>query len=166
MPAPMEFDQASIYGLADPETGEVRYIGKAASPKRRYAGHLRETRRKTPLYCWIASLTKRGLKPSLVILIEASADWRADEKRLIAEARSRGERLLNVADGGDQPHCSAEVRAANGRRVAASRDKRFWSLKRDIGQALRDGCLNEATKAKMRLAAVRHPDKFGEWACV
>jgi hypothetical protein len=35
-------------------------------------------------------------------------DWCADERRLISEYRNSGARLLNIADGGDQPKPSME----------------------------------------------------------
>lgn len=33
---------AKIYGLIDPLSGEIRYVGKANDPARRLRGHLRE----------------------------------------------------------------------------------------------------------------------------
>ena len=120
---------ASIYGLTDPETGELRYIGKAADPEKRLRGHMREMRRHTPLYCW---LRKVG-KPGLVILEADCGDWAEAERRLIAGARARGDRLLNIADGGDEPFCAPEVRAANGPKVAAARSKVLWQVYRKFG---------------------------------
>ena len=103
---------ASIYGLYD-SAGQLRYIGKANAPEVRLRGHMRDAkRRKTPLYSWI---NKHG-QPTLRVLESDCQDWRASEKRLIAEARERGERLLNLAAGGDEPHCPTEVRAENGMR--------------------------------------------------
>lgn len=104
---------ASIYGLYDRD-GNLRYIGKAVDPAKRLKGHMRDVlRKKTPLYNWI---NKNGF-PEMRVIEENCADWREAEIRLIREARERGEKLLNVADGGDQPYCSKEVRAANGRRT-------------------------------------------------
>ncbi len=42
-------------------------------------------------------------------------DWQSVERLAISDARASGVRLLNVADGGDEPYCSKEVRAANAR---------------------------------------------------
>lgn len=67
---------------------------------------------------------------------------------------------MNVADGGDQPHCSIATRAANGRKVAASRDKRKWELMRAMGSALKAGYVSENIKDKMRAM----PDVFGRFA--
>ncbi len=159
---------ASIYGLADSETGEVRYIGKANDPEARLKSHMRDSRRRdTPVYRWIR---KHG-RPNLVILVDGCADWKADESRMIAEARARGDRLLNVADGGDEPLCSTEVRAANGRKVAALRvstpdKKRLYELKRSLGQSLKDGFVSDVTRGKMRELAKLHPHMFGCWTNV
>ena len=110
--------RASIYGLVDPRDGSIRYIGKANDPASRLKGHMRDRfRRDTPVYRW---MRKVGM-PGLVVLSADCDDWRQEERRLIAEARARGDRLLNVADGGDEPYCPPEVRSNNGRRVSASR---------------------------------------------
>lgn len=161
-----------IYGLTDPRTGEVRYIGKANDAAARLKGHLRETRRRrTPLYDWMRKLADQRIAPGLVVLETCDGDWREAERRLIAEARSRGDRILNLADGGDEPFCSAEVRAENGRKVAATRRidpaaRRVWELKRYVGWALKRGLGSNAARAKLRSAAARAPHLFGEYATV
>jgi hypothetical protein len=32
-----------IYGEVDPETGDIRYVGRTGEPKRRYTQHLRDS---------------------------------------------------------------------------------------------------------------------------
>jgi len=155
---------SAIYGLYDKD-GQLRYIGKANDPLRRLSSHMRDSKRRdTPLYRWIR---KHG-QPEIRILIEASTDWRADEIRLIHEARSRGERLLNLAAGGDEPLCSAETRSKNGHKLVAkirsdARFRRIWHAKRYLSVGLREGLVSNETRAKMRSAAQRHPDIFGNW---
>jgi hypothetical protein len=75
------------------------------------------SRRNTPVYCWIRKVGE----PVVSVIVADSIDWRADERRLIAEARARGDRLLNIADGGDEPFCSPAQRAINGKQIAANR---------------------------------------------
>lgn len=156
---------ASIYGLYD-KRGNLRYIGKANDPAARLKSHMRDCRRRqTPLYSWIR---KHGL-PVMQVLEADCADWRKAERRLIDEARQRGERLLNLADGGDEPHCPTEVRQRNGRNTAKAIHsdplaKRVWDLKRQIGRALKDGYVRNAGRAKLRLAAAKRPELFGLWA--
>ena len=157
--------RASIYGLFDKDGG-LRYIGKANDPAKRLKGHMRETtRRRTPLYDWLA---KHGL-PDMKILEADCADWREAERRLIASARSRGERLLNLADGGDEPHCPTEVRARNGAATAKAiqtdpLNRRVWKLKLDIGALLKAGYLTNESRAKLRYAAAKRPELFGCYA--
>jgi hypothetical protein len=154
-----------IYGLYDPHTSELRYVGKAKDVAARLKGHLRATRR-TPVYDWIKSLRKHGLAPiASVMEVTSDHEWCAAERRVVAAHRQSG-RLLNVADGGDEPFCPMHVRAENGRRVAARRDKRVWRLKREMGQALMHGHVSEAAKEKLRYAAARAPHLFGEYASI
>lgn len=110
-----------IYALSDPDTGAVRYIGKAVDARKRLAGHMREVRRKSPLYSWLGKLRAEGRVPVLSIIETCEdADWRERERFHIAAARAAGV-VLNLADGGDEPGCPPEVRAANGRLVAKLR---------------------------------------------
>ena len=157
----------SIYGLFDKD-GCLRYIGKANDPVKRLKGHMRETkRRRTPLYDWLA---KHGL-PDMRVLEADCADWREAERRLIAEARKRGDRLLNLADGGDEPHCPKEVRARNGAANAKAIHsdpfrKYIWNLKRSVALALKDGLGSNEKRAQLRLAAAKRPDLFACFASI
>lgn len=93
-----------IYGLADPRTGEIRYIGKSACGTRRTIIHrtpssLAEPTRKNR---WIRSLHKVGLTYEVTILARpAPAALDAEEKAWIARGRALGWRLTNATDGGD-----------------------------------------------------------------
>lgn len=163
-------ETVEIYGLTCPTQGDIRYIGKANRAKSRLAQHLRESRRRTPVYDWIGSLRKDGLSPGMVILETCAHDqWKEAERRIIAEYRANGARLLNIADGGDEPYCSPEVRSANGKKVAAMRasdPQKAWiyETKKMLGTALKRGHLKESTKEKMRQAARINPALFGSWA--
>lgn len=124
---------AAIYGLYAPD-GELIYIGKANNPAKRLSSHSRDaSRRHTPLYNW---MRKHGA-PEMRVLVSDCADWRDDERRLIAEARARGECRLNVADGGDEPHCPTEVRAANGKRAADARPPNVMRVYRTMEYLIR-----------------------------
>jgi hypothetical protein len=166
--------RGEIYALCCPDTGEVRYIGKAKDSEARLKSHLRDARRrKTPVYCWINKLMAAGKIPAMRVL-EIADDWREAERRLIAQ--HRGPRLLNLAEGGDEPHCPSEVRAANGRKNAQAREAD--PVKRTIHRFLqRMGHVfkraekrgtpekNEArrlTLAKAKAAAAANPQRFYE----
>lgn len=162
---------AEIYALCDPVSGEVRYIGKANDARARLRTHQRDARRRdTPVYRWMRKLTTADQLPQLRVLA-VTDDWRDEERRQIAAHREAGARLLNVADGGDEPFCPPEVRRANGPLAAKARGRdplarRIWELKRELGSALRRGELKERHLAKMREAARRAPHIFGCWAGV
>ncbi len=158
-----------IYAIYDPISGDVRYIGKAKNSLTRFKQHL-SSDRKTPLYDWIRSLLRRGLVPKLSVLM-SSWDWEASEVEAISQYRSDGFRLLNIADGGNQPFCPRSVRAANGASNAKrlhgdANRKRIWWLKRTFGDALKRGHLSEEIKGKLRYAAIKNPELFGEWSAI
>lgn len=114
--------KAAIYGLIDPRSGMIRYIGKANNPAKRFASHVRDSiRRNTPVYAWFRKLAGLGMQPEMLVLSECE-DWQAEERRLISSARTRGYDLLNVAEGGDEPHCPRDVRVANGFKNAKDRE--------------------------------------------
>ena len=158
-----------IYGLFHPETGELRYVGKAADVQRRLKSHLRDSRRRnTPLYCWMRTLSA---PPRIEVLEEVEdAAWKDAERRLVTLHRANG-RLLNLADGGDEPKCPTAVRAENGRKNAKALHsdptrKRLWKAKQMLGLALQQGFVAEGTKEKMRVAAAKFPQFFGEWSAI
>lgn len=160
---------SEIYALCCPETGVVRYIGKANNSAARLKSHLRDARRRdTPVYRWIRKLAEGGRRPALTILASDCRDWKTEEREQIQKHRLLG-KLLNVADGGDEPFCSYDTRAANGRNAALGihsnpRNQRIWYLKKELGLALKNGYLSERAKANMRLAAQIAPQTFGSWA--
>lgn len=95
---------AEIYGLYCPDSGQLRYIGKANNSESRLKTHIRDSRRKIrPVCSWIKSLVDKNKLPDLKIL-EIAEDWQEAERRWIALSRARGDRLLNLADGGDRPN--------------------------------------------------------------
>lgn len=91
-----------IYGLVDPVSKQIRYIGKSIRPKGRYTDHLND-KSKTHKTNWIQSLLKKGLKPELVILEQLNDDenWQEYEKQWIKKGKENGWNLVNSTDGGD-----------------------------------------------------------------
>jgi group I intron endonuclease len=89
-----------IYSLADPITFEVRYVGKANDPYRRYCEHLID-KKHTHKTSWIRSLLKRGLLPIRQILEECDkTEWEKKERDWIAFEKRCGCQLTNTAEGG------------------------------------------------------------------
>jgi hypothetical protein len=95
-----------VYGLFDPRSRELRYIGKSSSGLRRPRNHCKETDLKrhgrTPKTAWIRSLLSLGLRPLVMVLSEhPSADTLyEEEQRIIKLFRGKGAALKNLTDGG------------------------------------------------------------------
>lgn len=148
-----------IYALTD-EDGSIRYIGKANDPAKRLKAHMAEAGRLSrPVNLRIR---KRG-KPGMVILEQNPEDWMQAERNWIALARRLGVALLNVADGGDMPHCDKATRQRNGRNVAKSRDPIIWAFNRDCAKAHRHKQLPEKMYPLLRELAALRPDPYGMW---
>ncbi len=95
-----------VYGLHDPRTDALRYIGQTkSSVRQRLAGHLCDARRRghTHIARWLAALGRLGLRPVVRVLERcSSADAVCDlERKWIEVARNRGDDLTNVTDGGE-----------------------------------------------------------------
>lgn len=91
-----------IYFLSEPDTGDIRYIGKTIRPEGRLRNHIND-RSKCHRTNWIKSLAHRGLEPVMTIVEEIRGDWpwQESERYWIAYAKSHGCRLVNSTDGGD-----------------------------------------------------------------
>lgn len=167
----LKIDLVQIYGLHDPVTGELRYIGKANNSVNRLKSHLRDSKkRNTPVYCWIRKLAKDGLIPVCKVILETD-DWVASERELIHVSRAMGDRLLNIADGGDEPYCSKETRQRNGAKNARFvHDNpvrhRIWEIKKTMMSAIKRGEVNEKTREKLKQAAKKRPEIFGCFATI
>ncbi len=158
--------EVEIYALMD-DLDAPRYVGKANDSKKRLGTHIRDSRRRdTPLYRWVRKCLARGFTPIVKILETCPEDqWKEREIHWISEFRGKF-KLLNVADGGDEPHCPLDVRRNNGRKVAILRvntpEKRlFFEQKRMLCAALSKGEISPETRAKLKAAALRDPAKFG-----
>jgi hypothetical protein len=96
----------AIYGLTDPTSGELRYVGQTRqSLRRRLSGHLRGPKgphASLPVNRWIAKLQAASQEPQIVALQAGVhlADLDKAERSQIAEARAAGDRLLNLCPGG------------------------------------------------------------------
>ena len=93
-----------VYGLIDPRTGELRYVGKSCSGLARPRQHL--CPKQSPVThrgSWITGLLRDGMKPEIEIIeVHDSASSLADAERFwIAYFRFVGCRLTNHTDGGD-----------------------------------------------------------------
>lgn len=100
-----------IYCLLDPETKQVRYVGKTISSLRdRLYSHISNTKIKTHKSDWIRGLKNRGLRPLIELIDEVSDDkWPEEERFYISYLRFLGCDLVNMSEGGEQDNTGKKV---------------------------------------------------------
>lgn len=145
-----------IYGLYDPDTDCLRYVGKANDSAERLKTHIREARtQKRPVCRWVKSLIDGGKLPVLRVIEEVhESKWEEAERRLIAEYRKTCD-LLNLADGGAMPSQTIEQR-----KTAAKASNRLQATKPDAWKRLVQAKQHYARLAKRVL---KSGDVFGYW---
>lgn len=93
---------AYIYVLCDPDTNEVRYVGKTDNPYRRFHVHLADCDSgNSYVKRWVRSLKRQGKRPVMTTIEFCDhASWADRERYWIAQYRSDGARLTNTQTGG------------------------------------------------------------------
>lgn len=92
-----------VYGLADPRTGVVRYIGKSSYGLERPKEHVHKAgRERTHKAAWVRSLKRIGLRPEIRVLedVPDRSDLDIVEAFWIAQGKGLGWPLTNIAPGG------------------------------------------------------------------
>ncbi len=128
-----------VYGLFDPITSELRYIGvtRNALSKRLWA-HVKDAKsgkEGTWKAKWIRKLLAQGKRPEAVVLER----WGNDADLLVAERwsieyyRSIGCNLTNISPGGDSPTFSADVRRAMSARGERCKEIKTVDLAKEHG---------------------------------
>lgn len=94
-----------IYGLVDPITSQLRYVGKSINPNSRFRKHLQDSKKKiTYKDKWVFNLLVNNNKPELLIIdIIEDDNWEFWEIFYISYFKSIGCRLTNLTNGGDNP---------------------------------------------------------------
>lgn len=125
-PPPKKNDPAEagvVYGLCDPVSHQVRYIGKTVDLKSRIRRY-RSGRHHSPhLKNWIASLGRKGQWPEVKVLETCLFGLGDAEKHWIKHGRERGWDLINATDGGDSGRPNA-IAIANNRKAQYERFQR------------------------------------------
>lgn len=153
-----------VYGLIDPLTQELRYVGKSTCGLRRPKMHFWPSNynKRRYVYNWIKGLIHQGLKPEIIILEEhhdQSALYEAEQWN-IAYWRGLGCRLTNLSDGGPgwsgprSPETCSKISAALKGRPAPPRspDHRRHLSESQIGKTI-----PEVSRRKMSLAKGGRP---------
>jgi len=101
-------DTIHIYTLSDPDSGFVRYVGKAKNIRQRFYLHLYEVKKRfinTKKNAWIKHLLNLGKEPVIEVLevieSENENEWKDAEKFWITTLRFLGLDLTNLCDGGE-----------------------------------------------------------------
>ncbi len=161
----MSDNKVFIYGLSDPISRDVRYIGKSIDPKKRFQAHLsigQLNRYRSIKNSWIKSLLAKGFSPDLVILdCVEGRDANEAEMEYINFFRERA-KLTNGTDGGDggaviDPEARARIRAAH------LGSKASEATKKQMSESAKRRC--EDPKERARLAKISNgkpPVRVGE----
>lgn len=115
--------EESIYGLLDPRTKIIRYVGFSSKPLiHRLREHICEARKRNSCHRhrWIRSLLTENFSPEIVLLERVNAaNWQERERHWI-KVLTRN-RLINSTVGGEGLiHPSTEVRDRISKKVSAS----------------------------------------------
>lgn len=88
-----------VYHLIDPNTKQVRYVGKSRNPRARLASHIVEAKesQSTAKKVWIRGLLDVGMSPVLVIVAEYDTEA-AGRIRESAECHANRDTILNIHD--------------------------------------------------------------------
>lgn len=89
-----------IYKLVDPNTNEIRYIGKTGNLKNRFSGHLSNAKKlKSRLANWIKQLSTQNLQPIMEIVEICTIDnW--EEREIYWINFFKTPKLCNIHPGG------------------------------------------------------------------
>jgi len=92
-----------IYTLTDPETFQIRYVGKANNISQRYKAHLNRARKhQIHKKNWINYLRTKKLKPIIDIIdIVPIEEWVFWETYWISQFKAWGFNLINYTTGGE-----------------------------------------------------------------
>lgn len=99
----MSMTKIFIYSLSDPETLQVRYIGKTTNLQRRFRKHINNSKkRKYHSALWIRSLVIKGKEPILNLIEETDkSNWQQREIFWIEFYRNQTD-LTNILAGGQE----------------------------------------------------------------
>lgn len=141
-----------IYGLQDPNSLEIRYIGKSSSGLVRPRDHLKPSHVRTDKNSrkrrWLESLYAENIRPRIVILEHSVAEnIDADERKWIAYAKQSGWKITNVFEGGEGGKLPLETR----KKISVA------MMGHAVPQSTRDAVADSNRKRKpyVRTAAIR-----------
>lgn len=148
------YHRTTIYGLVDPRTNELRYVGKSNNVENRYISHLYEGAGGTHKHNWVLNVQRSGHEPELIILeIVDRRFWKTAEMWWIEYFRFLGARLTNTTKGGDGLTGMRHSKESRKKMSDALKDRFFteeWRSK--ISKAKKGTVYSEEYKQKMSIA--------------
>lgn len=123
-----------IYGLSDPLTKEVMYVGKTLQTlKRRLSCHIHCAKYdKTPRDLWIFNLIKKNLKPQIFLIEDIDESiWREKEVYWISYYRNINPELTNLSDGGAGP-TGLKRCEENLRNISEAKSKPIYQINKEL----------------------------------
>lgn len=147
----------TIYGLLDPRTGKVCYVGASVDLRRRVQYHM-EARHDTSVAIWVRELKAKGREP-IVTVLEETENWRNAERKWIAHYGLKN--LLNESAGGEGVlHMSEAIKARIGSairdyfaqhpEVTAKMNASRWGKRSFLGRHHSTATLAKMSKARRR----------------
>lgn len=102
-----------IYGLVDPRTGRVMYVGQSVDCEYRFRKHLRNESADNPAKSrWLRELDVLDLGPRLVVLEECGREeLDLAERRWLRQLKADGQAELNITSGGVSRTASPSLNA-------------------------------------------------------
>lgn len=134
-------ERSYIYGLVDPRSGLVMYVGRSKDPAKRRWQHIHEARAKVKrgaklsrIAAWINDVEQSELEPQIVILDDvpqqeaedAEAQWIRHYLEL-NQAQANGERGVNKVGGYRIPYTETPNPSVTPEVIKAFRLERGWS---------------------------------------
>lgn len=148
----------SIYGLVDPDTGTVQYVGKSKNPKARFSQHICQAKKGSeyPVYKWLTPLVRSGRLPELRILETCLTKvWEEREQFWISHFGR--DNLCNRSDGGTKP---PETFATMGVQLLSRRAKTYDDT-RSKGNGFWSGANMHAWRLRMNFTQQSASEAIG-----
>lgn len=141
-----------IYKLLDPDTMEIRYIGKTIQPLwKRLSAHIVKAKRNRTSHvsCWIYSLLQQEKKP-IIQLIEKTENWVEREQFYIKHYPN----LCNHSIGGESGTLGYVMTTEQKIKISNSlkNKPRPLEVRNRISVSHKNKVLSEVTKEKIRIA--------------
>ena len=116
-----------IYGLVDPRTMALRYVGKSEAPAHRMRQHLKDES-KNHRVNWIKRLLSEGVQPMPILILVCPSCLAGEmETKVIRMLKAKGADLVNSTEGGEDLAFTPEVIKKRNKSISQSMKGRRMS---------------------------------------